>query len=86
MPTAAETELVQQLERARVLHEERAAAPLLAAALDRLAAWQSRRLRATYADLAREPRYARAIEFFQTDLYGPATSAAATPISRASCR
>ena len=71
MPTAAETDLVHQLERARVLHEERAAAPLLAAALDRLAAWQSRRLRATYADLAREQRYAHAIEFFQTDLYGP---------------
>lgn len=71
MPTAAETELVRQLECARVLHEQRAAAPLLAAALDRLAAWQSRRLRATYADLAREPRYVRAIEFFQTDLYGP---------------
>jgi len=71
MPTAAETELVHQLERARVLHEQRAAAPRLAAALDRLAAWQSKRLRATYADIAREQRYARAIEFFQTDLYGP---------------
>ncbi len=71
MPNAVETELVHQLECARVLHEERAAAPLLAAALDRLAAFQSKRLRATYADLAREARYARAIEFFQTDLYGP---------------
>ena len=71
MPTSAETGLVHQLERARALHEERAASPQLAAALDRLAAWQSRRLNTTYADLAREPRYARAIAFFQKDLYGP---------------
>jgi len=71
MLTAAATELVHQLERARVLHEERTAEPQLAAALDRLAAWQSKRLSATYADLAREQRYARAIAFFQTDLYGP---------------
>ncbi len=71
MPTAAESELIRQLERARALHAERAAAPQLAAALDRLAAWQSKRLRATYADLAREPRYAQAIAFFQSDLYGP---------------
>jgi hypothetical protein len=71
MATSSEAELVRQLERARVLHEERAAAPELAAALDRLALWQSRRLNATYADLAREPRYARAIAFFQTVLYGP---------------
>jgi hypothetical protein len=71
VPTAAETELVHQLERARALHEERAAAPRLAAALDRLAAWQAKRLSTTYADLARQQRYARAITFFQTDLYGP---------------
>ena len=71
MATSSEAELIRQLERARALHEERAASPELAAALDRLALWQSRRLYATYADLAREPRYARAIEFFQTDLYGP---------------
>jgi hypothetical protein len=71
MPTAAESEFLLQLERARVLHEQRLAAPGLAAALDRLAAWQSRRLNATYADLAQQPRYAPAIEFFRTDLYGP---------------
>jgi hypothetical protein len=71
LPTSAETELVRQLERARALHGERAASPGLAAALDRLAAWQSQRLNATYADLARERRYARAVAFFQTDLYGP---------------
>src|SRR5271157_3784442 len=71
MTTAAESEFLEQLERARVRHEERLATPQLTAVLDRLAAWQSRRLNATYADLAQEPRYAPAIEFFQTDLYGP---------------
>jgi hypothetical protein len=71
MATSSEAELIRQLERARALHEERAASPELAAALDRLALWQSRRLNATYADLGQEPRYARAIVFFQTDLYGP---------------
>jgi hypothetical protein len=69
MSTSAE--LVRQLERARSLHEERAASPDLAARLDRLAAWQARRLNATYADLARQPRYAAAIAFFKSDLYGP---------------
>jgi len=71
MANSSEAELILQLERARVLHEERAGSPELAAALDRIALWQSRRLSATYADLAREPRYARAIAFFQADLYGP---------------
>lgn len=64
-------ELVRHLERARALHASRAADPALATRLDRLAAWQSRRLGATYADLARQPRYANAIAFFQSDLYGP---------------
>ena len=71
MQTAAQTELIRQLQRARALHEQRAASPALAAALDRLAQWQSRRLNGTYADLARDPRYAAAIAFFGTDLYGP---------------
>lgn len=71
MSNAAETELVHGLQRARSLHEERAALPSLTAALDRLAAWQTKRLNATYQDLGRDPRYARAIAFFQTDLYGP---------------
>lgn len=68
---SASTDLVCQLERARALHEARAASPDLAARLDRLAAWQARRLNATYADLARQPRYAPAIAFFQSELYGP---------------
>ncbi len=71
MPSPGESALVRQVQRARALHEERAASALLAAALDRVAHWQSRRLRATYADLARNPRYANAVSFFGTDLYGP---------------
>jgi hypothetical protein len=71
MPSVAQADLIRQLQRARALHEQRAASPALAAALDRLAHWQSRRLNATYADLARDPRYAAAIAFFGGDLYGP---------------
>ena len=68
---SASAELFRALARARALHEERAASADLAARLDRLAAWQARRLNATYADLAWQPRYAAAIAFFQSDLYGP---------------
>jgi hypothetical protein len=68
---SASADLVRQLDLSRALHEARASSPDLAARLDRLAAWQSRRLNATYADLARQPRYNRAIAFFRSDLYGP---------------
>src|SRR5439155_27123444 len=71
MPSSAQTLLIPELEHARRLHEERRASPARAAALDRVAEWQARRLNATYADLVRNPRYAQAIVFFQTDLYGP---------------
>jgi hypothetical protein len=71
MPSSAEARLVHQLECARLLHQERGASPELAAALDRLAQWQARRLNATYSDLATDPRYAEAIAFFQSELYGP---------------
>jgi hypothetical protein len=70
MPGRGERALASQLRRARALHDERIASPAFAALLDRLADWQSRRLRATYADLARDPRYAAAIAFFSSDLYG----------------
>jgi hypothetical protein len=70
-PSSAVAALVRALERGRALHAARAQNPILAGALDRLADWQSRRLAATYADLARDPRYAQAIAFFQSDLYGP---------------
>lgn len=71
MASSAETRLIRELGRAQALHEERKASPRLAAALDRLARWQTQRLNATYADLARDRRYATAIVFFQSELYGP---------------
>jgi hypothetical protein len=63
MPSSAEALLVHQLECSRLLHQERGASAELATALDRVAQWQSRRLNATYADLAVDPRYAGAIAF-----------------------
>jgi hypothetical protein len=69
-PTAA-ARIVDQLAQLRDGHGAVAADPALGAALSRLRGWQSRRLRATYADLAQSPRYAEAIAFFQDDLYGP---------------
>jgi hypothetical protein len=70
--SAASVALERELMRVQRLHAERAQNPILAGALDRLAAWQSRRLAITYADLAAKPRYADAIAFFQADLYGGA--------------
>jgi hypothetical protein len=67
---AAPLELIRELERVQRLHADRAGNPIMAGALERVAHWQSRRLRMTYADLAADPRYTGAIEFFQNDLYG----------------
>jgi len=69
---AAEAALIEQVRRVQRLHEEAAANPILAGALARLANWQARRLAQTYADLSAQPRYADAIEFFKSDLYGDA--------------
>jgi len=69
-PRSAVAELVAELERVHALHEARTSNPILAGALGRLADWQSRRLAATYADLAADPRYAEAVAFFQAELYG----------------
>ena len=41
------------------------------ARLAELKAWQSARLKATYADVAVQPRYRAATAFFLDDLYGP---------------
>ena len=71
MTTPSERRLIEELEHARRLHDTRQRSPDLAAALDRLARWQARRLNATYADLARDARYKQAIAFFGSDLYGP---------------
>jgi hypothetical protein len=64
--------LLRELTRVQRLHAERAGNPILAGSLERIAEWQARRLRMTYADLAADPRYAAAIVFFQNDLYGSA--------------
>lgn len=71
-PLSSKDALVRELTRVQRLHAERRGNPILAGALERLADWQARRLRMTYADLAADPRYTAAIQFFQNDLYGSA--------------
>ena len=71
-PDSAQHALLHELARVCRLHDERRANPILAGALERLATWQALRLAQTYADLASQPRYASAIAFFQSDLYGSA--------------
>ena len=68
--SAAAAALLHELARVRACSAERATDPALASALARLTHWQARRLRATYADLRASPRYAAAMAFFETDLYG----------------
>ena len=69
---SAQSALVRELGHVERLHGERRASPRLAEALERVGTWQARRLGRTYADLEAEPRYADAIRFFETDLYGGA--------------
>ena len=71
-PFSARDALVRELTRVARLHAERRDNPILAGSLDRLADWQARRLRMTYADLAADARYTGAVEFFQNDLYSSA--------------
>jgi hypothetical protein len=71
-PHAAAAALEHELRRVAGLHAQRAADPDLDRALARVSRWQGRRLGATYSDLSAQPRYADAISFFQTDLYGAA--------------
>ena len=68
----AQTALIRELSHVALLHEERRGNPRLAQALEQLGAWQALRLSRTYADLEAQPRYAEAIEFFESDLYGGA--------------
>ena len=81
MPTAyefppatddAQSALARELAHVTRLHDERRANHSLDVALERLAQWQAARLRQTYADLERQERYAEAVAFFETDLYGGA--------------
>src|SRR5688572_29473266 len=67
---ASAAHLVRAIEHVIRLHAEREENQPLAAALRRVSAWQARRLRGTYADLASQSRYAQAIAFFENDLYG----------------
>jgi len=64
--------LDQLLARKRALDLHVLERPDLAKRLRELRAWQAARLARTYADLRREPRYALALEFFLSDLYGEA--------------
>ena len=59
------------LARKRLLGAQAGANAATAARLRELRTWQAARLAGTYADLRREPRYAPAVEFFLSDLYGP---------------
>jgi hypothetical protein len=68
----ARSAIPHALRRIAQQHAERRADPALGRALTWLARWQSARLAQTYEDLARDERYADAIRFFSTDLYGGA--------------
>ena len=68
----AQSALARELAHVTRLHEERRANPSLDAALERIARWQAARLRHTYEDLETQDRYAEAVDFFETDLYGGA--------------
>lgn len=69
---SAQSVLIRELAHVALLHNERRTNPRLARALEHVAMWQALRLSQTYADLEAQPRYADAIEFFETDLYGSA--------------
>jgi hypothetical protein len=69
--TSTGERLAAELASLRADHAAASKDSALGATLARLRGWQSRRLRATYSDLARSPRYAEAIVFFESDLYGP---------------
>jgi hypothetical protein len=63
--------LREQLARTRTLHEQRVSDTTHQHERQCLVEWQSRRLAETYADLASQPRYRLAVEFFMQELYGP---------------
>jgi hypothetical protein len=66
----AHAQLDALLARKRSLESQAGAAPERAARLRELRDWQAARLARTYEDLQREPRYALAVDFFLSDLYG----------------
>jgi hypothetical protein len=64
-------DLDQLLARKRALATRTSQSSGLPGRLRDLRAWQAERLARTYDDLRRDPCYARAIDFFLSDLYGP---------------
>jgi hypothetical protein len=72
LPNPASAAFERELGRVARLQAERRANPELARALARVGSWQASRLGGTYADLAAQARYADAIAFFKSDLYGAA--------------
>ncbi len=68
--TAAQIALIEQVAHVSRLHELRRRDAALDRAMKRIGNWQAQRLRRTYADLERQPRYAAAVRFFESDLYG----------------
>jgi len=70
MNTEPAENLEQLLARKRELASHGSDAPEFASRLRELRTWQAARLARTYGDLHREPRYARGVDFFLSDLYG----------------
>ena len=63
--------LDELLARRRVLESPVTSTAAFVAALTELRIWQAARLARTYRDFRDDPRYAPALEFFLSDLYGP---------------
>jgi hypothetical protein len=70
MRAQAVRDLDRLLARRHDLERREAATAAFAARMRALRQWQSERLARTHADLRRDPRYARAAEFFLGELYG----------------
>lgn len=71
MPPAAD-QILQGLQAVAAERAARAGDSPLAASCDAVKRYQHARFGVTYVDLMAQRRYARAAEFFLTDLYGPA--------------
>lgn len=67
----APDQLDELLARKRRLDTSAEQTPDFAARLRELRAWQTARLANSYRDFHADPRYAPAVEFFLSDLYGP---------------
>ena len=67
----APARLDELLERRQALGSPASQPADFIASLDALRSWQAARLARTYRDFQDDPRYAPALEFFLSDLYGP---------------